>query len=241
MHRAKTGFDFLQTKFSPGSPMARIQREAAPQVLKGISTIFPELGLQNIDLGKIDFNSPAIQNRIGDMKTVWGKYEAWKTNPQDAKGLNREQTGSALKALLGEDMSDEEWKIHKEYETSLGKDVETAAKPPHTREAHGDTTTQTMKWDSTTQTEVPVGKPYARFQKPQDTSETTDKTYARTIAAQKAWRDVFVSSMGREPSQDEMRQHLINDPYGILKPADAGAAGSPKGFTYKDGKLVPNK
>jgi hypothetical protein len=48
--------------------------------------------------------------------------------------------------------------------------------------------------------------------------EAAAKAAARTSAGLKAWKVTFKEMMGRDPTKEEIRRKLINDPYGLLEP-----------------------
>jgi hypothetical protein len=78
--------------------------------------------------------------------------------------------------LQSPDMDEDEHKLLGEWQKTVGGDIERSEKPPRIRTEHGNTTSQDLKWDAASGTEIPVGKPYARFQTPQGSQD-----YAKTL------------------------------------------------------------
>ena len=68
-------------------------------------------------------------------------------------------------------------------------------------------------------------------------AEAAAKTTARISAGLKAWKATFKEMMGREPSKDEIKRKLINDPYGLLEPeAETSVNVAPPANLLKEGK-----
>ncbi len=70
---------------------------------------------------------------------------------------------------------------------------------------------------------------YAEYKEP-------DKTGEKIKEGLRAWKTTFKEFMGREPSKEEIRRKLINDPYGLLEPesTETTSPSMPSASQHKD-------
>lgn len=75
-------------------------------------------------------------------------------------------------------------------------------------------------------------------------AEAAAKAAARITAGLKAWKSTFKDMMGRDPTKEEIRKKLINDPYGLLEPVGEETPqpiGTPPLSTLKEGTKTTYK